>query len=64
MAIVPAFYTSNKEEHPFWHDNDQCNEGKKILKENMLFGEVGDKCPVCTKLDSMINNATTKSLWK
>jgi hypothetical protein len=42
MAKVPAFHTEYLEDHkrsPVWHDNDKCDEGKKILRENRELGE-------------------------
>ena len=60
MAIVPAFYTTNDEDDPVWHDNDQCEEGKKILEENKAYGIHGRKCDICEEIDDAIKN----SPWK
>jgi hypothetical protein len=57
MAIVPPFHTKNEEDHkrsPVWHDNDKCDEGKKILPANKELGKKGNKCEYCTKLDKQI----------
>ena len=57
MAIVPPFHTKNEEDHkrsPVWHDNDKCDEGKKILAANKELGKKGNKCENCTKLDKQI----------
>lgn len=51
MTVVPAFHTSTEEDHPVWHDNDQCIEGKKIKAENYVLGVNGDKCDICIELD-------------
>ena len=54
MAKVPAFHTSNEEDHkrsPVWHDNDQCPEGKKILPKDKEYGQKGNKCLKCIELD-------------
>jgi len=59
MTIVPPFHTSNEEDPPVWHDNNQCIEGKKIEKKNWLPGKNGKKCDICEGLD----NPSPKSLW-
>ncbi len=55
MAKVAPFHTKNEEDHkrsPVWHDNDQCSEGKKILPADKELGQKGNKCLICTRLDS------------
>ena len=53
MTITPQpFYTTTEEEDPVWHDNDQCDEGQKIKKENIAYGTGGRrKCDICKDLD-------------
>jgi hypothetical protein len=55
MAKVAPFHTKNEEDHkrsPVWHDNDQCADGKKILAANRELGRKGNRCEICTGLDT------------
>ena len=56
MAKVSPFHTKNEEDHkrsPVWHDNNECEEGKKIKDENVEHGKKGNKCEICERLDQL-----------
>ena len=54
MPKVEPFHTRRKEDFrnaPVWHDNDQCNEGKKIVLEDRVDWEQGYHCWICDGLN-------------
>jgi hypothetical protein len=58
MAKVPPFHTKIAEDHkrsPVWHDNDRCADGKTILPANQELGRKGNRCEICTSLDTPKN---------
>ena len=49
MAACPPFHTSEPEDPPVYHDDDECYEGKKIKPEHRVDGKGTDRrrCEVC-----------------
>lgn len=49
--MAAYYYTETEEEHPVYHDNHDCEEGKKILPENRVDTDTKpagrDHCEVC-----------------
>jgi hypothetical protein len=51
MSKVSAFHTKTPEEPQVYHDNNECDEGKKIKPENRVPGTGGRRqCEVCSDL--------------
>ena len=55
MSKVYPFHTTEEEDHPHspvYHDDDQCQYGKAIKKENKEYGDAGrNKCDRCIELN-------------
>ncbi len=57
MHISP-FHTSNEEDHkrsPVWHNDSDCEYGKRIKPENKEYGKKGNRCDRCKELNSNSN---------
>jgi hypothetical protein len=51
MSTTWPYYTVEPEEHPVYHDKENCPDGKRIKPENKRYGTDGrDHCKECPKV--------------
>jgi hypothetical protein len=53
MAKVAPFHSTEAEHRPVYHDDDRCEEGRRIPSRQRREGDGGrPKCSVCDRLDA------------